>query len=147
MSDLRLETTDVPHIGGTSFYGFAVQVHSALIEQGLVVDPRDPLVDPADGAVVARVDDLQVGTITYRYFAVNKTLYACAAFVLPDWRRRGVFSNMFHELLRVASERGASKVEAGTLTTNEAFKRAAVSAGMSLAHHKYVINVPDGKEA
>lgn len=142
MSDVRLETTDVPHLGGTPYLGFAVLAHAALVEQGLV-DPRDALVDPADGAVVARVESGPVGIFTYRYFPANRCLCVALAYVLPDWRRRRVFGHAFAELVRVAGERGATRIEAGTLASNSAFARAAVGVGMRLTHHVYAVDTAE----
>lgn len=143
MSDVRLETVDVPHIGGTPHHGFAIQVHAALLEAGLC-DPRDALVCASDGAVVARVGDQVVGAITYRYYEDSRSLWACAAYVLPDWRRRGIFGLMFEEIVGVAGRRGAGRIEAGSLVTNQTFNRAAVRAGMAVVSHTYSMDVAAG---
>jgi GNAT superfamily N-acetyltransferase len=137
---VRLETVVVHHLGGTPFHGFAVQVHAALLAAGLC-DPRDPLVYPGDGAILARVGEDLVGVITYRYYEDAMSLRACAAYVLPDWRRRGVFRLMHEELVRVAAGRRAGRIEARSLATNAAFRAAACASGMVALSTLYAMDV------
>lgn len=140
MSDLRLETVDVPRIGGTPFHGFAIQVHAALLDAGLC-DPRDSLIWHTDGAVVSRVGEQLVGAITYHYYEESKSLWATAAYVLPDWRRRGIFGLMFEELVKVAERRGAGRIEAGSLVSNAIFNKVAVASGMAVVGYTYSMDV------
>ena len=127
--EVKLETFVVPQLGGTPYYGFAVQVHAALLDAGQST-PHDPMVEPGDSAIVARVGDQTVGMISYRAYIPNRSLLVCLAFVLPDWRRRGIFGHMFAGVIKAAERAGCPRIQAVSMVNNVAFNKVAAASGV-----------------
>ena len=143
MSEIPIETSEIHHIGGTPYAGFAVRAHAALIEDGLS-DPADILVDAQHRAIVARVGEEPVGILTFIEDTRLNSVFVCVAFVVPDYRRRRIFGLMYEELIKAAERLGASRIEAITATNNVVFPRAADRVGMRRAGSLYRMDLSSG---
>lgn len=143
MTDLVVETAEIPHLGGTPYAGFAVRAHAALIEEGLS-DPRDVLVWPMQSAIVARLSvEEPIGILTFDEDRLD-ILHIYIAFVTPDFHRRGVFRLMHDELVKTAERLGATRIEFATSPGNTAMARTAAATGFRLVTHGYRMDVAGG---
>jgi GNAT superfamily N-acetyltransferase len=137
VTDITIETVVVPRIGGTPYAGFAIRAHAALIEEGLS-SPDEALVANHHSAVVARLATGEaVGVVTFSAIETNNTIFAWLAFVVPDFRRRGVYRLMHEELVKAAERLGAVGIEAISVAGNVAFNRTATSSGMRVVAQVY----------
>lgn len=137
MSSIAIDIAEVPRLGGTPHAGFAVRSHAALIEEGLS-DPCEVMVHPDHSAVVARLATGEtIGILTFSKNDASNTLFAWVTFVVPDFRRRGVYRLMHEELVRAAERRGCVGIEAVSVVGNAGFNRAAVSGGMRVVAQVY----------
>src|ERR1700761_1892708 len=100
---LPLEIFEVPHLAGSPFHGFAIQAHAVMLAEGLC-DPHEALVREDDSAVIARVHGEVVGIATFSQWRPHTCLHL--AWVLPDYRRRGIFRQMFEQLIRASENEG-----------------------------------------
>lgn len=127
MSEFHVETFEVPQIGGTPYYGWAVQVHAELLRDG-AVDLSELLFHPHCSAIVAKVGPDTVGTIVFD--TDTRGVICHAAYVHPEYRRRGVFGLMFDELLRAAGRRGLRRIGASAPHRAASYAKALVAVGL-----------------
>lgn len=129
MVDIQIETAEVPHIGGTSYAGFAVRAHASMIEEGQS-DSRDVMVVAQQSAIIARIASGEtIGILTFLPSEASNTIFLYLAYVVPDYRRRGVFRLMHDELVKAAERRGVAAIESVSMISNTVYRAAVVSAG------------------
>jgi GNAT superfamily N-acetyltransferase len=138
--DLRLETVNVPRMGGTPVYGVAVTALAALIEVQQF-DPTQPAFLVSDSAIVARVSlgdsDHVVGIITYSVDPIYGASIG-VAFVHPEYRRRGILRHMLEELVRAIGE--GVRVRTTLTLQNVHAAKALVGAGFRVVANVYEIS-------
>jgi GNAT superfamily N-acetyltransferase len=141
MSDrLDVEVVEVPHLGGTMHCGFAIRAHAATIEEGLV-EGDEVLIYGDMPAIVARLSDETIGIVAFDEAKARGLLFVYLAFVVPDFRRRGVFRLMHDELVKSAERRGCARIESASSLGNVAYNRAAVALGHRVVSQAYRLDV------
>ena len=145
MSDtLPLTLIRVQQLGGSPYAGFAVQAHAALLDEGLS-DPSMTMVGWDTNAIVARVgrdEQMAVGIITYSYLNYCARLDIGVGFVVPDFRRRGVYRAMWDEIVLEAQRLKATKILGTTYIKNDRMVKVAVALGRRAESYNLVFEVP-----
>lgn len=96
----------------------AVSSFNELFSKGLGPNDGDISWHWSYDAVVAYWDESIIGFIIFRHDekAVGATL--CHGYVLPDYRRRGVYSQLWNALIDELRKRGARRIFSGTHLNN-----------------------------
>ena len=110
MSDeLKLKTFEVPKLLGTPYYGFAIQAHADLIGSN-IVEQSDVLIRESSSTIVAQIEIADswetIGAIVYQKTTGDISM----AYVLSDFRRRGVYRYMLYELIKAAERDKLSRL-------------------------------------
>lgn len=134
---LPLETFEVTRLGGTPFHGFAIQAHAMLLSEGLC-DPSEALFHGNNSAIVARIHGEAIGIVV---FSMRHITRISLAYVLPDYRRRGVFRRMLDEVGIVTQREGLTRITASASVGNVAFNKAAVGCGLKVVDQVYAIEL------
>ncbi len=143
MSDqIPLKILRVPQLGGTPFLGLAVQVHAALLEEGFA-DPEAPMVSWDTSAVVALSGHelTSAGIITYVEMKWRNCFDIGMGYVLPDWRRRGIYRHMWDELVLVAQDKNVCKIYGAIKITNAPMLKVAIALGRRVESQTVVLDV------
>lgn len=74
-------------------------------------------------------EQIAVGVLTWRHFEHTKEVFVCTGYVLPEFRGRGVYTAMWHELIAKAMELKAGKITSGIHIRNEAMRRISAKFG------------------
>ena len=137
MVDLAIETAEIPLIGGTTYAGFAVRAHAALLESAQA-DDCEVLVHAQQSAIVARLATGEpIGILTFNKQEQSNSIFVFIAFVVPDFRRRGVFRLMNEELVKSAERLGASRIEMVSSVGNASFNLVATASGYRVVAQVY----------
>jgi hypothetical protein len=139
---LPLKILRVPQLGGTPFAGFAVQVNAALLDEGFA-DPFVSMVGWDTAAVVALSgrDLTPAGIITYADSKWRKCFDVGMGYVLPDWRRRGIYRAMWDELVLAAQEQKVARIYGAIMVSNAPMLKVAVALGRRVESHNVVFDV------
>lgn len=139
---IPLKLIRVPQLGGTPFLGLAVQVHAALIEEGFA-DPTAQMVNWDTRAVVALSgrELTPAGIITYSAMEWIKCFDIGLGYVLPDWRRRGIYRQMWDELVAVAQEQKIAKIYGAISINNAPMLKVSVALGRRVKSQTVVFDV------
>lgn len=142
MTDLAVETAEIPYLGGTPYAGFAVRAHAALIEEGLS-EPHEVMVYNDQSAIVARLATGEpIGIVTFTKVDATNSFFIRIGFVVPDFRRRGVFRLMQDELFITAERRGVTRIEFASMIGNTVMNRVATSVGYHVRAQVYRMDLP-----
>ena len=143
MSDqIPLKILRVPQLGGTPFAGFAVEVNAALLEEGFA-DFSVSMVGWDTCAVVALSgrEQTPTGIITYADSKWHGCFDIGMGYVLPDWRRRGIYRQMWDELVLTAQEQKVSRIYGAIMVNNAPMLKVAVALGRRIESHNVVFDV------
>jgi len=82
-------------------------------------------------AVVASIDGVPCGVITWNHTEWMKQVDITVAYVLPEYRRRGVYRAMWEALVEKAKVVGALEIMSNTAVANAPMRGAAAAVGRS----------------
>lgn len=68
------------------------------------------------------------------FFKDNKILYLNDAFVLPQYRGRGIMRALIHEVEKAAKEKGIKRIQTRVYTYNKAMQKALEASGYHMPH-------------
>lgn len=140
MGNLQLETAVVDRLTSSQYYNFALLAYADMLQMGQADPGRGWPVTQDTAAVVAKIGDLVVGIATF-----GPTDPECAsvgfAYVLPDYRRRGIFGHAYAELVRWCEREGRRMIEFEVPISNSAFGRILVSTGASVVAQCFRVEI------
>lgn len=118
-------------------YGYAFKLHP-LCKQAIAEISMAGMGDPqlADQNGVLWVEDgagNPVGFLAYSWDEEAEEIWIELSFILPEYRRKGIYTALFERLVQIANRKGASSVRSGIHPNNEPMLKAAVSTGRELA--------------
>lgn len=137
---LRLETFVVDCINRTLYQSFALMGFSEMFQMGLADMKQGWDVESYHSAVVARIGDEVIGILT---FDPNEFAYikGSTAYVLPDYRRRGILGAMIEELVKWAERNDRRQIEFEVPIQNVAAGKALVAYEARVVSQRYRINL------
>ena len=71
-----------------------------------------------DEVISAEADGIPVGFISARVEDKTGSLWAMAGYVLPEYRRSGIYTKLWNELVAFAREKGCTRIEGTTHVNN-----------------------------
>lgn len=82
-------------------------------------------------AIVAHNDGarLPIGVMTFDYFPVDKRVWIYQSYVLPEYRGRGIYRQMYERLVAHAITLKARSIQSGTHSKNTAMRAVAKKMG------------------
>ena len=104
---------------GTPALPLAVEAWDELIQKGLVANYVQPIAWDSQ-AVVSYLDDadVPVGLITYAHQKCNKLFVITLGYVMPVWRRRGVYTELWERLVVEAQDAGVQVISSSIHVDN-----------------------------
>lgn len=134
------EVKQAEKLNGCPALKLCVHGWSELIKAGLV--PSDSVVLNWDDSVLWVEDSGQiVGVMTYKVMEWTKCLWVGLSFVNPEYRRQGLYSQMYARAVEIAKEKAMIRVESGIDPQNVAMIQAAKKTGRHLHYVVYAQNV------
>ena len=82
-----------------------------------------------------------IAALSYRKLLDRSCYWICMAYVVPAYRKKGLYRDLIMDLCRRASEDGAATVEGEILTGNTASLEAAKALGFQRRSARYAIDV------
>ncbi|SRR6266404_505712 len=123
-------TIEIAHYKGLNYTPavcLATKVQAELIASG----KSEPLLSVGwdDNAIVASINEKEVGLITWRYIEWIRTVNIHLGWVDPEYRRNGIYSQMWRELVQKARDLEAKCITGTTHMDNYAMRKVARSMG------------------
>ena len=144
MSDqIALNVRYLKQLGGTPYLGFAVQAHAALLDEGLA-DPTTAMVGWGTSAMVAHVgrDMLACGIITFNHAEWDNRFDIGVGYVMPDYRRRGIYRLMWDELVLEAQRLKVARIYSAVKISNASMMKVATALGRHAESFNVLFEVP-----
>lgn len=82
-------------------------------------------------ALVAFADSVAVGVITWASIEWRREVFVHQAYVLPPWRRRGVYTQLWHALVAKAVELKVPKISLMTHVDNKVMLKVCAKIGLT----------------
>ena len=98
-------------------------------------------------ALVALVDDTPAGVLSYNFSEWQNCFWVNLGYVLPEYRKQGVYRALWAELITRAQTAGALTIEGSTHVDNKALQRVASKLGRAPSSITYTFAVPAAKPA
>lgn len=115
MNNIVIHTID--KVVNRDIVKFIVHAWNYLIEHELT--ENGIMIDYDHGAIYATIDDKVVGVISYRHYEWCDMLHIFIGYVLPEYRRSGIYRQLFEKLKEVAKDKKCITIEGGTKPTND----------------------------
>jgi GNAT superfamily N-acetyltransferase len=115
------------------------QLCAAGVQDLWTIGWGDPQLD--DSLVLLWIEDTSgepIGVLAYQWDTEDDGIWIELTHIAPEWRRKGVYTALFAELVRIGHERGATAIRSGIHRENTAMIRAAIRTGREL------VAVPNG---
>lgn len=108
----------VKQLGGTRYMMEAVHAHSMLLREGRS-DEYAQLVSWSDEAIVALDGEQCAGVLTFLKTDHTNGFSVCLGYVLPEYRRQGVYRRMWDCLVEEAKARSVAYIWGVVRVNNE----------------------------
>lgn len=132
---MELETTLVHRIEHTRYRDFMFSAMAELANYSMT-DPLSGWIPHS--AVVASVEAGPVGIMAFRYDEGYR-IVVDLAYVVPDYRRRGIFGHIYNELVKFCERAKRPVIEFEVPIQNAKFGEMLVGVGASLVTQRYRI--------
>jgi GNAT superfamily N-acetyltransferase len=124
--DDDIEVLHVDGLNGTPAARLATQGWLEMVERGLG-EPGDVInIHWSQKALVAVVrngmEHVPAGVLTYEVVEATKSMFLSQAYVVPEFRGRGVYTAMFDAAVAKAIEAKVARINLGTHPRNEAMR-------------------------
>jgi predicted acetyltransferase len=124
-----MKITHLDQLGGSDYIKFAVEAHADLLRTGMA-SPNVIHVHWEDKAVVTlHSDNNPIGIITYAKQDWQKLYSIKIGYVLPGFRKTGIYKSMWNALVEKAREDGMNEIIGTTKMENHQMRSTALALG------------------
>lgn len=94
-------------------------------------------------AIIAHEEGKVIGVIVYKDQEWRKELHLVLGYVLPDYRRKGVYGALWGELVLIAQETKRPRIAGGTHVNNTSMQAVMEKLGREPVFISYYYDVPE----
>lgn len=116
-----------------------VRALAELLENGWTDNGGWFLLEHGQKAVWLEDDGWPVAVVTVETNESHHMLWVPLVYVVPGWRRQGLFRDLLQRIRFGARAKGLKSVQLGTHHTNQGMQKAATAAGMQPTFLRYTI--------
>ena len=102
----------------SGYVSFLQRTSADIIDMGFGA-PYDWPINFDDEVLIVKHDNIPVACMVFRWIEWKKQFFLPHTFVLPDYRRRGIYTRMYARLKEIAASKKAINIVSGVHVNNK----------------------------